>query len=102
MPTFLFELRQRSNADADRKHADDEPLNGAEGEEDTARLRRSKRGSLRASMASATWLARTGECNAALRFPLWLGSQVAEHVSERWHGVVGESCAPCDDEEGDQ
>ncbi len=46
MPTFLLQLRQRSNADADRKHADDDPLSGARGEEDTARLRR-KRGSLR-------------------------------------------------------
>ncbi len=34
-PMFLFELQQRRtrNADADRKHADDEPLNGARGEE---------------------------------------------------------------------
>ena len=30
---FSFEMQQRPNADADRKHADDEPLSGAEGEE---------------------------------------------------------------------
>ncbi len=30
---FLLELQQRPNADADRKHAGDEPLSGAEGEE---------------------------------------------------------------------
>jgi hypothetical protein len=41
---FSFELQQRPNADADRKHAGDEPLNGAEGEEDTARLRRKQAG----------------------------------------------------------
>jgi hypothetical protein len=66
---FSFELQQRPNADADRKHADDEPLNGAEGEEDTARLRRRQAGLPSASTASATWLARIGECDAALRVP---------------------------------
>jgi hypothetical protein len=30
---FLLELQQRPNADADRKHADDEPLNGVHAEE---------------------------------------------------------------------
>ena len=66
---FLFELQQRPNADADQQHADDEPLSGAEGEEDTARLRRKQAGLPSASTASATWLARIGECDAALRVP---------------------------------
>ncbi len=72
MRMFSFEPQQRPNADADRKHANDEPRNGAEGEEDTARLRRKQAGLPSASTASATWLARTGpgECDAALRFPL--------------------------------
>ena len=30
---FLLELQQRPNADADQKHADDEPLNGVHAEE---------------------------------------------------------------------
>ena len=30
---FLLELQQRPNAEADRKHAGDEPLSGARGEE---------------------------------------------------------------------
>ena len=58
---FSFELQQRPNADADRKHAGDEPLNGAEGEEDTARLRRKQAGLPAASTAAVTCLARTGE-----------------------------------------
>ena len=64
MPTFLFELRQRSNADADRKHADDEPLNGAHAEENCTAAEEAGLPS-----ASATWLARIGKCDAALRFP---------------------------------
>jgi hypothetical protein len=55
----------------------------------TARLRRKQAGLPSASTASATGLARSGECDAALRFPLRLGYQVAEHVNERWRGVVG-------------
>ena len=64
MPTFLFELRKRSNADADRKHADDEPLNGAHAEENCTAAEEAGLPS-----ASATWLARIGKCDAALRFP---------------------------------
>jgi hypothetical protein len=69
MRMFLLELQQRPNADADRKHADDEPLSGAHAEEGTARLRRKQAGLPSASTASATWLARTGECDVALRVP---------------------------------
>ncbi len=88
-PMFLLQLQHRPNADANRKHRDDDPVNGAEGERRSARLRRKQAGLPSASTASATWLARTGECDAALRFPLRLGHQVAEHVNERWRGFVG-------------
>ena len=61
---FSFELQQRPNADADRKHADDEPLNGAHAEENCTAAEEAGLPS-----ASATWLARIGKCDAALRFP---------------------------------
>ena len=103
LPTFLLQLRQRSIADADRKHADDDPLNGAKGEE--ACKAAEEAGIPSASSAAATWLARIGKCDAALRFPLWLGHPVVEHVNERWMAWISsaqeaESIAPCD-EEGD-
>ena len=62
MRMFSFEPQQRRNADADRKHANDEPLNGAEGEEDTARLRRKQAGLPSASTASATWFGENRRC----------------------------------------
>jgi hypothetical protein len=80
---------QRPNADANRKRRDDDPESGAHAEEGTARLRRKQAGLPSASTASATCLARTGgECDAALRVPEWPGHQVAEHVNERWRGIV--------------
>ena len=100
MPTFLFELRQRSNADADRKHADDEPLNGAHAEENCTAAEEAGLPS-----ASATWLARIGKCDAALRFP-HVARPSSRRARERAMDGVdssqqeAESCAPCD-EEGD-
>ena len=93
MPMVLFRLQHRPNADADRKHADDEPLNGAHAEENCTAAEEAGLPS-----ASATWLARIGKCDAALRFPMWLGHPVVEHVSERWMAWISsaleaESCA---------
>ena len=95
---FSFELQQRPNADADRKHADDGPVSGAHAEENCTAAEEAGLPS-----ASATWLARIGKCDAALRFP-----HVARPSSRRarelaWRGVVGagvRELAPCD-EEGD-
>ena len=78
----LFRLQHRPNANADRKHADDGPVSGAHAEENCTAAEEA--GLPSASTASATWLASIGKCDAALRFPLWLGHQVVEHVNERW------------------
>ena len=101
---FLLELQQRPNADADRKYADDEPLNGAEGEADTARLRRKPAGLPAASTAALTCLARTGE-SAMLHCAFQCGPAIKSQSTRTSDGVgssaqEAESCAPCD-EEGD-
>jgi hypothetical protein len=62
MRMFLFELQERPNADADQKHAVDEPLSGAHAMEGTARLRRKQAGLPSTSTASATWFGENRRC----------------------------------------
>ena len=86
---FSFELQQRLHAEANRKHPNDEPLNGVHAEENcTAAEEASGAPFDLDGLGNVVW--REPEmCDFALRVPLRLGHQVAEHVNERWRGVVG-------------
>jgi hypothetical protein len=96
----LMAATTTTDADANREHRDDLACDAHAGENCTAAeaaglpdRQRPTRTSLpvsfysvnsaSASTASAMWLARTRECDAALRCRLWLGHQVAQYVNER-------------------
>ncbi len=84
---FLFELQQRPSADADRKHADDEPLNGAHAEEKCTAAEAASGApfgldGLGNVVGEDRRVRRCTALSPAAR-------QVAEHVNERWRGVVG-------------
>jgi hypothetical protein len=66
---FLLELQQRPNTDADRTHADDEPLNGVHAEENcTAAEEASGAPFGLDGLGNVAW-GGSEMCDAALRVP---------------------------------